>query len=255
MSAPPEQSPNQSYDFALIIPAWNEEAFIESSVAAAKAAIESVSANGQLIVVDNNSSDNTAQLAAAAGAEVVFEAENQISRARNAGANVANAGMYVFVDADSHISATLLQRALTLLESGDVVGGGAYVRPDREVNWYLSLIMSMWNQISRLFRVAAGCFVFVRSDAFVAVGGFSEKRYAGEELVLSRALRKWGKARDMRFHIIREHSMTTSMRKADWYSMGQLFRQFLVILLPGSLNSKRFMKTWYDDSTKRTRND
>jgi glycosyltransferase involved in cell wall biosynthesis len=39
-----------------------------------------------VIVVDNNSTDATAELARRGGARVVFEPVNQIARARNAGA-------------------------------------------------------------------------------------------------------------------------------------------------------------------------
>jgi len=210
---------------------------------------------GQLFVVDNNSTDATAILAQSAGAQVVFEPVNQIARARNAGANAADALMYVFVDADSHLSYPLLEAALNALQSNEVVGGGCHISPDRDVPRNVANGIAFWNRISSTFKWAAGCFVFCRSDAFHDVGGFSIKRYAGEELVLSRVLRRWGRKRGMRFEIITEHTMQTSMRKMDWYSTGQLIKQTMLVMIPGALGSKRFMSTWYDDSTKRTRDD
>ena len=59
----------------------------------------------ELIVCDNNSSDATPAIAAAAGARVVFEPVNQIGRARNAAAAAATGDWLVFVDADSHPTA------------------------------------------------------------------------------------------------------------------------------------------------------
>ena len=44
---------------------------------------------GEIIVVDNNSSDKTAEVANSKGARVVFEPINQISKARNTGAKWA----------------------------------------------------------------------------------------------------------------------------------------------------------------------
>jgi len=46
-----------------------------------------------------------AQIKVAAGANVVFEPVNQISRARNSGATAATGDWLVFVDADSQPSA------------------------------------------------------------------------------------------------------------------------------------------------------
>lgn len=244
-----------NYQYAIIIPAWNEAEYIETCVASVKSAMSEVPYSGQLIVVDNNSTDDTAKLAQAAGAHVVFEPINQISRARNAGAYAADALMYVFVDADSHINAPLLHAAVDAIELNNKAGGGACIRGDRELNLISWLGINGWNCVSRIFKLAAGCFVFIRADAFDELGGFTLKRYAGEELTLSRNLRRWGKKRGMGFHIITEHTIETSLRKMDWYSSAQLFRQLFVALLPGSMSSKRFMHTWYDDSTERTRND
>ena len=243
------------YQYAVIVPAWNEAEFIESCIGSIKTAMKNVPYSGQLIVVDNNSTDNTAQIAQAAGAMVVFEPVNQISRARNSGAHASDAVMYVFVDADSHINAALLNAALEAMLNNNKVGGGAYIRGDRGMGIIGWIGVNGWNCISRMFKLAAGCFVFVRADAFRELGGFTLKRYAGEELVLSRGLRRWGKERGLGFHIITDHTIETSMRKMDWYSTAQLLRQLFMAFVPGGLNSKRAMRTWYDDSTKRTRND
>lgn len=242
-----------SFDYAVIIPAWNEAEYIESSVGSAVSAMRSQAFNGQLIVVDNNSTDNTAELAELAGAVVVFEPVNQISRARNAGANGSSARWLVFVDADTVLTAELLERALDLLSSNKVVGGGAWIAPDRSIAWLAMLSLRGWNRVASLFKLAAGCFVFCRADAFEQVGGFSLKRYAGEELVLSRALRRWGRKKNMGFIIIKQPSIVTSVRKIDWFSGRQLLSQYVFALIPGAMRSKRAMSTWYDESTKRTK--
>jgi len=241
-----------SFDYAIVIPAWNEAEFIEASIAAAQTAMQCQTCHGQLIVVDNNSSDDTAALARAAGATVVFEPINQISRSRNAGANASDADMLIFLDADTELSATLLSRAIALLQTNEIVGGGAPVAPDRVVPWHAQWVMTGWNCVSRLFKLAAGCFIFCRADAFNQIGGFTVERFAGEELVLSRQLRRWGRQHNMAFHIIQEPAITTSVRKIDWFTAGQLFRQYLFALVPGALKSKKAMRTWYDETTKRS---
>ena len=75
----------------------------------------------------------------------------------------------------------------------------------------------LWNAVSRGRRLAAGSFVFVLREAFDAVGGFSERVYASEEIWLSRAVRRWGRERGLPFVILRDHPVLTSGRKARWY--------------------------------------
>lgn len=89
---------------SIIIPAFNETRLIESCL---QSVSTSLVGNGrpdfksEIIVVDNNSTDNTAELARQAGAQVVFEPINQIGRARDAGAAEAMGDWLLFVDADS----------------------------------------------------------------------------------------------------------------------------------------------------------
>ena len=74
---------------SIIVPAFNEEKFLGETLAQIQSAGRAFTQIGwetQLIVCDNNSNDRTAEIARAAGASVVFEPINQISRARNTGA-------------------------------------------------------------------------------------------------------------------------------------------------------------------------
>ena len=74
---------------SVIVPAFNEERVLEASlrsVRGAMAALDRAGWQSELIVCDNNSTDRTAEIARATGADVVFEPINQISRARNTGA-------------------------------------------------------------------------------------------------------------------------------------------------------------------------
>src|SRR5260221_5303735 len=89
---------------SLVVPAFNEERLLPGSLSSMRAAMQGFARLGwhsELIVCDNNSTDRTAEIAKSAGAEVVFEPVNQISRARNAGAARAGGDWIFFVDADS----------------------------------------------------------------------------------------------------------------------------------------------------------
>ena len=86
---------------SFIVPAHDEEAAIATTVRAIRAAAESVQAPFEIIVVDDSSSDRTAALAAAEGAQVLRVERRQIAAARTAGARVARGETFVFVDADT----------------------------------------------------------------------------------------------------------------------------------------------------------
>jgi glycosyltransferase involved in cell wall biosynthesis len=172
---------------------------------------------GELIVCDNNSTDATPRIAEEEGAAVVFEPHNQISRARNAGARAAAGDWLLFIDADSVLHPGTLEDLLLCAKAGRVVGGGCLVALDRVPKRYIPVVES-WNLCSRFFRVAAGSFVFCRADAFREVGGFSEELYAGEELELSRALKRWGRRKGLDFVILTRHPHVSSGRKAYLYT-------------------------------------
>ena len=146
---------------SIVVPAFNEERLLPSALAsilAASAAFTNAGWTIELIVCDNNSTDRTAEIAAAAGARVVFEPINQISRARNAGAAQASGGWLLFIDADSLPTRELFADVVRTIERGRCIAGGSTVRIDLEGPLYRAAI-GWWNFISRTLRWAAGSFM------------------------------------------------------------------------------------------------
>ncbi|MGR9089087.1 MAG: glycosyltransferase [Gammaproteobacteria bacterium] len=230
--------------YSVIVPAYNEAAFLPLTLQSISSAMRTLTQPGEMIVVDNNSTDDTAEVARSLGAHVVFEPINQISRARNAGAAAARGKFFIFIDADTEVSVEVLGQALDKLTAAAVCGGGATVAMNHP-HWFPVCVLACWNFFSGITRLAAGCFLFCRRDAFEACGGFSEKVYASEELWLSMALARWGRRRGLGFIILRE-SVSTSARKVDWLSAGAITRQVLIFLLfPLAVRSKRFCGAWY----------
>lgn len=242
-------------NYSIVIPAWNEAAFLPATLTAVNAVVSAVDRNGvhlgEVIVVDNNSSDNTAAIAVEHGAMLTFEAVNQIAKARNAGAAIAKGEALIFLDADSQCSKELLLVVLEKLTSGSVVGGGSTIVTDKPVSTAALRGINFWNYLSKNLKLAAGCFVYCRRDAFDQVGGFSERVYAGEEIFLSRQLKRWARRNAMTFDIVSSNPVTTSSRKLQWYSSYQIIQQMLLMLIPGAVFSKRLCKTWYDSSATR----
>jgi glycosyltransferase involved in cell wall biosynthesis len=222
-------------NYTVIIPAFNEERYLPTTLSALMLAMKDSGLPGQVIVVDNNSTDDTARVAADHGAQVVFEPVNQISRARNAGAAVADTPYLIFIDADTSISGPLLAAALTALASGKVCGGGSTLVFDHTPPRAEYMVRS-WTWISRHLKIAAGSFIFCLREGFDDVGGFSEAVYASEEIWFSRNLKRWGRQRELGFEVLDIAPVVTSARKLEWftpwrfaiYSLAMVFLPFLV---------------------------
>ncbi|MBA4141879.1 MAG: glycosyltransferase [Nitrosospira sp.] len=235
---------------SIVIPAFNEERLIGpclQSISTALAAHHKPGFTAEIIVVDNNSTDNTANVARQAGAQVVFEPINQIGRARNTGAAKATGDWLLFVDADSILSPGLLGDILRLIEEGKSVGCGSTIKMDG-LPWWADGILKLWTVTSILFRWAAGALVVCRSDAFHEVGGFNQELYAADEITLSQQLKQWGRKRGLQFVILRGHPLETSSRKVLLYSAGEMLGQILRVLLHPrrSLQDKKQLPIWYD---------
>ncbi|MBG30119.1 MAG: glycosyl transferase family 2 [Opitutae bacterium] len=234
-------------DYSIVIPAFDEELLLPSTIAALREAMNDISLEGEIIVVDNNSSDATAEVASKAGARVVFEPVNRISTARNAGAKVARGEWFVFVDADTRIPVDLLKKALNSLAGGKIGGGGACIRFGPDGKGAHPLMLRLWNWISRFFKLAAGSFIFCLREGFEEVGGFSNKVYAGEEILFSRQYKRWCLRQGLGFQVFPNPPVSTSARKLQWYSPFRLAATFcLFVLCPFLVRSRSFCSFWYD---------
>lgn len=233
-------------DYSIIVPAYNEEAMLGTTLKKLQQAMETVSPRGEIIVTDNNSTDRTAEIARNAGTVVVFEPINQISRARNAGAKQAKGRYLIFVDADTIVPAGLLQKALSNLESDQCCGGGAAITADANIPIVVKGVLAYWNLLSQTFGLAAGCFVYARRDDFEACKGFSESVYATEEIWLSLALKRKGRKNKRRFRVISIPKVITSGRKLVWYSYSyQSLLLLLIFFFPYLTRFKGLCGYWY----------
>ena len=230
---------------SVVVPAFNEERLLAGSLAAIREAMQ-VFPGAELIVCDNNSTDRTADIARAAGAKVVFEPVNQISRARNTGAATASGDWLVFVDADSYPTTGLFEDTREAIASGCLAGGATVTAEtrDRLVRFWIAA----WNFLSRRARWAAGSFMFCEAAAFREIGGFDQDLYAGEEIYLFKRLKRLARRQKRRIVILDRHPLRTSDRKAQLYTLGEHLRFMLKTLLLGrrNLRNRDSCHVWYD---------
>ena len=235
---------------SIVVPAFNEEQLLPSSLASIHAASAAFTAAGwttELIVCDNNSTDRTAAIAAAAGAMVVFEPVNQISRARNAGAARATGQWLLFIDADSFPTRELFADLLTEIERGRCIAGGSAVKIDLEGRLFQAGVAG-WNSLSRNLQWAAGSFVFCETATFRELGGFTDKLFAAEEIDLFRRLKRLARRRGRSIVILQNHPLLTSARKAHLYTPREMLTFWLrtVVSRGRTLRSSKQSFPWYD---------
>ena len=230
--------------YSVVIPAYNEAACLPATLLYLKKTMAALSLSGEVIVVDNHSSDETPDIALRFGAQVVFEPINQISRARNTGGRAARGDYLIFLDADTFLSGDLLQAALSNL-SGGCCGGGAVVDFYEPIPPIIRSAVGVWNRFSRSFGIAAGCFLYCLRQGFEETGGFSERVYASEEVWFSRCLTSWGKRRGLAFTVISYPPIMTSNRKLRWFTPTELAFILLMGAIPFAVRNRTLCAFWY----------
>ena len=239
----------KSVFLSFIIPAHDEATLIAATIAAVRASVPPGDTY-EILVVDDASTDDTARIAEAAGAQVVRSSRRQIAAARNVGAAAASGSLFIFVDADTLVSPELVLAAVRAIRSG-AVGGGATLRFDKPMPRWARIWVPAFLWFYARFGLAAGCFFFCTNDAFEAAGGFDEALFAAEEVALSLALRKSG-----RFVLLKE-TVLTSSRKLRTHSAREIIGDLLRAGLAGSgaARSRDRLGLWYGPRRKDRRMD
>ena len=233
--------PASSMMLSFIVPAHNEEHELPGTLHALRAAAEAAGEPYEIVVVDDDSNDATAEIARAAGARVLLVHRRQIAAVRNAGADVATGDIFFFVDADTRIAPGHVTAALQALTSG-CSGGSARVALEGEVPVWARIFLRVFITLYFASNLGVGAFMFMRREAFAAAGGFDEQYFAGEEVYLTIALKKLGP-----FRILAE-PIITSGRKVRMHSGRHVLKQWCGMMLGGkrALRKRDKLDLWYD---------
>lgn len=231
---------------SFIVPAYNEELELTSTLEAIRAAASGAALPWEIIVVDDASTDATPEIAEQAGARVVSIHRRQIAAARNAGARATQGEYLFFVDADTRINQTHVTEAMTLLEAG-YTGGGARGVMDGFIPLWSRILLRAFCTLYFGLNLGAGAFLFTTRRNFEATGGFDEQYFAGEEVYFSLALRKLG-----RFKVLRE-PVVTSGRKLRMYPAKEILGTLFIMILggPRMARSRARLGMWYDGKRER----
>ena len=207
---------------SVVIPAFNEEHYLGETLASldrAKAFLKKKESTSiEIIVVDNNSLDSTTDIARDFGATVVEEALHNVAKVRNTGARLANGSVLVFVDADTIVPDDLMWRIVEVLAEPTCVGGA--VNTDyRPAKLTSKLYLQLWRIIGKLAGMAQGATQFCRKDVFLALNGYDETLFMGEDVDFYWRLKNFAKRQNVSVSFIEDIHVVPSTRRFDQWGL------------------------------------
>jgi len=184
-------------DITLIICAHNEESCIGETLDVAKK--NSHGKFKEIIVVDNVSTDKTAEVARSKGARVVYEPQKGLTSARQGGFEATHSEWLAYIDADTLITPEWINTAEKIISSRPDIVSLSGPRRYFGIVWYKRWLLNAFWGIAPItyrivgFMILGGNFIAKRS-AIEAIGGFDRSiQFYGEDTDLARRLSKIGK--------------------------------------------------------------
>ena len=201
---------------SIVVPTKNEEKNIENCLKLA-AKQNFPRENFEIVVVDNDSSDQTKEIAAKY-ADKVFDHGPERSAQRNFGIRKAG-GMYVmYIDADMRLSEDVVRECVEKAEGNSELV--ALFIPEKISG------KSYWNKVRNFERdfynaTAIDAPRFVRKEKFFEAGGFDENLTGPEDWDLAKKIRRLGKTdiiKSFLLHNEEEFTLKKYLAKKTYYS-------------------------------------
>ncbi len=177
---------------SIIVPAFNEEQHIKQCLDSLFA-LNSNNLKIEVIVIDNGSTDNTAEIAQHCGATVKIQPYVNVSALRNLGASISGGNLLAFVDADCVVDHDWLSNAIKCIyrESADAVG--SFHDIPEESGWIgeISTLIQSRKVGADINYIPSGNMI-IRRAAFEDIGGFDSSLETGEDVDICKRLKDKG---------------------------------------------------------------
>jgi hypothetical protein len=233
---------------SIIVPAYNEEKYIGITLGSIKQAqhllLNEKGIPAEIIVVDNDSTDSTANIALSLEAEVIREPTHNVAKVRNVGANRANGNILVFVDADVIVPERLLCRIQEAM-SDELCLGGAVDTNYQPAKFFVKVYLHMWRLVGRFAGMAQGATQFCRKDVYASLNGYDETLYMGEDVDFYWRLKRFAERCHGYVRFIGDIQVSPSSRRFDeWFLWRTLVWTNPVFILVFR-RRKSVWKGWY----------
>lgn len=207
-----------------VIPAHNEEKYIERCIYSIRNAAENYNGKTEIIVVCNRCTDHTDELAKKSGARVIYNEDRCIAKVRNAGIAAAEGDIIITIDSDNRMTKGTIREVVSMLDSGKYIGGGASIRFER-YSFPLVLNDFLCRISFRMTGLYCGIF-WAEKKTLEVIGGFVEKK-AMEDVATAKKLKKYGKKNGKKYGHLKQNYLINSTRKydalGDWLYFKLLF--------------------------------
>lgn len=182
---------------SVIIPSYNESRMIGRCITSIKN--QNFHLPYEIIVVDNNSLDNTVAIAKKLGVKVIKESQLGPGPTRNAGAKIAKGSILTFTDGDTTVPFNWLTTINEAFISNPTLVGLVGTFQFRRTTKLLKFLSQLaFPSIDLLNKLITGSFAFrganfaIKKTVFETVGGFNPQYKALEDLELASRVNRIG---------------------------------------------------------------
>jgi glycosyltransferase involved in cell wall biosynthesis len=191
----PVEADAMTIRFSVVVPCYNEESYLAETIRSLQG--QDFDGGYEIVVVDNNSTDATAEIARGLGVRVVTEPVPGVCNARQAGTEASSGEIVVSTDADTTHAPDWLANIDRSFRAGDhvvaVVGPCRYQDGPR---WGRAFARALFGAVGLVYRATGRtCYVSATNIAFRRdrwTGYDTRLTQGGDELDVLRRLRRQG---------------------------------------------------------------
>jgi len=216
---------------SFVIPCYNEEKYIKDCIRSIKEEAFSCLFDYEIIVVDNNCTDNTASIAKQEGAIVVSEKQKGVVFARQKGYEIAMYDLIANIDADSRLCKNWVKIALNRINKPDVVAiTGPLVYDD--VSKTMNVMTKFYYYLAWFSNNYIGVFLqggnaLIKKSALDKVNGYDTSiAFYGEDTMTAKRLQQFGKIKfvmDLKLHSSPRRLKDQGVLKTTWLYLSNYF--------------------------------
>jgi glycosyltransferase involved in cell wall biosynthesis len=181
--------------FSVVVPCYNEEDYLPAAIRSLQR--QDFDGEYEIVVVDNNSTDATAEVARGLGVRVVIEPEPGVCNARQAGTEASSGEIVVSVDADTTYAPDWLAKIdRNFRASEDVVAVVGPCRYKDGPRWGRLFARALFGTVGLVYRATGRTYyvsatnIAFRRDRWT--GYDTRLTQGGDELDLLRRMRRMG---------------------------------------------------------------
>lgn len=214
---------------SFIIPCYNEEKYIKDCIQSIKK--ESALFPYEIIVVDNNCTDNTAEIAFQEGAIVVPENKKGVVFARQKGYEIARYDLIANIDADSRLCKGWVEIALAQINNDDIVvvtGPLVYDEVSKTINFMTKFYYYLaWFSNNYIGVFLQGGNALIKKSALDKVNGYDTSiAFYGEDTMTAKRLNEFGEIKfvmKLKLHSSPRRLKDQGVLKTTWLYLSNYF--------------------------------